>query len=57
VRLDCNLLKTDLNGNLLEIIYNKIDTIHILDARAKSAHQTPSEFVTKLIQKETAEDI
>jgi len=32
-------------------------TVHILDARAKSAHQTPSEFVTQLIQKEMAEAI
>ena len=27
-------------------------TVHILDARAKSMHQTPSEFITQLIQKE-----
>jgi len=27
-------------------------TINILNARAKSMHQTPSEFVTQLIQKE-----
>jgi len=29
-------------------------TVRILDARAKSMHQTPSEFITQLIQKELA---
>jgi len=29
-------------------------TVQILDARAKSMHQTPSEFITQLIQKELA---
>jgi IS4 transposase len=29
-------------------------TIHILDARAKAAHQTPSEFVSQLIRKDLA---
>ena len=30
-------------------------TIRILDARAKAAHQTPTEFVTQLIRKDLAE--
>ena len=29
-------------------------TVHILDAKAKAVHQTPTEFVTKLIRKELA---
>ena len=29
-------------------------TIRILDARAKAAHQTPAEFVTRLIHKDLA---
>jgi len=29
-------------------------TVHIIDARAKSMHQTPSEFIIQLIQKELA---
>ena len=29
-------------------------TVHILDARAKSMHQTPTEFVTQLIRKDMA---
>ncbi|GBU29452.1 hypothetical protein R84B8_03017 [Treponema sp. R8-4-B8] len=29
-------------------------TIRILDARAKSLHQTPTEFVTQLIRKDMA---
>jgi hypothetical protein len=29
-------------------------TIRILDARAKSLHQTPAEFVTELIRKDMA---
>jgi len=29
-------------------------TVQILDARAKSMYQTPSEFITQLIQKELA---
>jgi len=29
-------------------------TIHILNARAKSMHQTPSEFITQLIHKEVS---
>jgi hypothetical protein len=27
-------------------------TIHILDARAKSVHKTPTEFITQLIRKD-----
>jgi hypothetical protein len=27
-------------------------TIHIIDARAKAAHQTPTEFVTHLVRKD-----
>ena len=27
-------------------------TVHFIDARARSMHQTPSEFITRLIQKE-----
>ena len=29
-------------------------TVHILDARAKVLHQTPTEFVTQLIRKDMA---
>jgi len=29
-------------------------TVNILDARAKSMHQTPTEFVTQLIRKDMA---
>ena len=29
-------------------------TVHILDARAKALHQTPTEFVSQLIRKEMA---
>ena len=29
-------------------------TVRILDARAKAAHQTPAEFVTRLIRKDLA---
>jgi len=29
-------------------------TVHILDARAKSLHQTPTEFITHLIRKDMA---
>ena len=32
-------------------------TVRILDARAKAAHQTPTEFITKLIRKDLAEAI
>ena len=32
-------------------------TVHILDARAKAVHQTPSDFISKLIRKELAEAI
>jgi len=29
-------------------------TVNILDARAKATHQTPTEFVTRLIRKDVA---
>ena len=29
-------------------------TVRILDARAKAAHQTPTEFITQLIRKDLA---
>ena len=29
-------------------------TVHILDARAKAMHQTPTEFITQLIRKDMA---
>ena len=32
-------------------------TVHILDARSKAMHQTPSEFITKLIRKDMATTI
>jgi len=32
-------------------------TVRILDARAKAVHQTPTEFITKLIRKDLAEAI
>ena len=30
-------------------------TVRILDARAKAAHQTPTEFITQLIRKDLAQ--
>ena len=32
-------------------------TVHILDARAKALHQTPAEFITRLIRKDMAATI
>ena len=29
-------------------------TVHILDARAKAVHQTPTEYITQLIRKDFA---
>ena len=29
-------------------------TVHIIDARAKSLHKTPSEFITQLVRKDMA---
>ena len=32
-------------------------TVHLLDARAKAAHLTPTEFITQLIRKDLAATI